>query len=116
MRSDRQPLGFHGAFPSGIKRSGHLHRLDVLLRQFPVVAMLGARHVGKTTLTRRLAARRVSESTIFDLERTEELALLTDPMLALKPLRGPVVIDEADQSSATIRRASRSPAARSTQK
>jgi predicted AAA+ superfamily ATPase len=36
-------------------RTAHLDRLRSLLRQSPVVALLGARQVGKTTLARQLA-------------------------------------------------------------
>ncbi len=80
-----------------IERLGHLQRLGALLREFPVVAILGARQVGKTTLARQLVARRRGGATIFDLERAEDLGLLSDPMLALAPLRGLVVIDEVQR-------------------
>ncbi len=80
-----------------IDRAGHLRRLESLLRQFPVVAILGARQVGKTTLARQLVTRRSAGATLFDLERPEDLGLLSDPMLALEPLRGLVVIDEVQR-------------------
>lgn len=66
-----------------------LHRL---LGQFPVVAILGARQVGKTTLARQVAASR--PSTWFDLENPADLARLADPQLALQGLHGLVVLDE----------------------
>jgi hypothetical protein len=71
--------------------------VDELLRQFRVVAILGARQVGKTTLARALVARRRAPVTFFDLENAEDLALLDDPLLALRPLRGLVVIDEVQR-------------------
>lgn len=80
-----------------IERRGHLRRLRALLGQFPVVAILGARQVGKTTLARQLVARRRCGATLFDLERAEDLGLLSDPMLALEPLRGLIVIDEVQR-------------------
>jgi predicted AAA+ superfamily ATPase len=58
------------------------------LEEFPVVALLGPRQCGKTTLSRGLEAHR------FDLEDPVDLARLQDPVLALAPLRGLVVLDE----------------------
>lgn len=80
-----------------IARDAHLRRLRSLLRQFPVVAILGARQVGKTTLARQLLARNGARATTFDLEKTEDLAMLADPFLALQSLRGLVVIDEVQR-------------------
>jgi predicted AAA+ superfamily ATPase len=45
------------------------------LKQFPVVALLGPRQVGKSTLARQLAARREG-ATFFDLEHGPDLAPL----------------------------------------
>ena len=76
-----------------IARDSHVIAVRGLLARNPVVALLGARQVGKTTLARELAgATRRSE--FFDLERAADVARLTDPELALGPLRGIVVLDE----------------------
>lgn len=64
-----------------------------LLRRFPVVAIVGARQVGKTTLARGLAGARTAGA-YFDLEDPADLARLDDPMVALRRLKGLVVIDE----------------------
>ena len=77
-----------------ISRTHHLRRLRLLLREFPVVALLGARQVGKSTLARQLAASRRGSVTWFDLENPADLARLADPGLELRPLRGLVVLDE----------------------
>ena len=77
-----------------IARTHHLRRLRLLLREFPVVALLGARQVGKSTLARQLAASRRGSVTWFDLENPADLARLADPGLELRPLRGLVVLDE----------------------
>ena len=77
-----------------VSRRRHLRRLTLLLREFPVVALLGARQVGKSTLARQLVAARRGPVTWFDLENPEDLARLTDPGLELRPLRGLVVLDE----------------------
>ena len=57
------------------------------------VALLGPRQCGKTTLAREVAAK-TPGTTFFDLENPTDLARLSDPMLALEPLRGLVVLDE----------------------
>ena len=78
----------------------HLHRLAAersvrrLLRQAPVVAVLGPRQVGKTTLARQVATAWRGPTTHFDLEDPRDLARLADPMLALAECRGLVVLDE----------------------
>ena len=77
-----------------IERHRHLRVIGQLLSRHPVVAILGARQVGKTTLARALIARRPGPSTIFDLEDPTDVARLGDPMLAFERLRGLVVLDE----------------------
>lgn len=80
-----------------IERHRHLAAVENLLRQFPVVAILGARQIGKTTLARQLANRRKGKVTVFDLESPEDQSLLADPLLALRPIRGLVIIDEVQR-------------------
>jgi predicted AAA+ superfamily ATPase len=64
------------------------------LKQFPVVAMLGARQVGKTTLARALAAKR-PKAVYLDLERPSDLLKLSDPEAFLQNLEDRlVVLDE----------------------
>jgi predicted AAA+ superfamily ATPase len=80
-----------------IERRRHLDSLTRLLARFPVVGLLGARQVGKTTLAREFAARRGAPVAFFDLEDPTDLARLAEPMLALRPTRGLVVIDEVQR-------------------
>lgn len=77
-----------------IRRTGHLAALERLIARNPVVALIGARQVGKTTLARELARRTRRPTHVFDLESTADVARLADPLLALSPLRGLVVLDE----------------------
>ena len=80
-----------------IERKLELKTLGGLLARNPVVGILGARQVGKTTLAREFAARRAGSVTFFDLENPADLTRLDDPLLALGGLRGLVVIDEVQR-------------------
>jgi hypothetical protein len=77
-----------------IERKAHLRRVAQLLREFPVVGLLGPRQVGKTTLARQVLAAKRGASSFFDLEDSRDRARLAEPMLALASLRGLVVLDE----------------------
>ncbi|MFO7691531.1 MAG: ATP-binding protein [Vicinamibacterales bacterium] len=76
-----------------IARTSHVDAVRRLLARSPVVAVLGARQVGKTTLARQLG-QASPRATMFDLERAGDVARLADPELALGDLRGLVVLDE----------------------
>jgi predicted AAA+ superfamily ATPase len=71
-----------------------LAELERLLKNHPVVSIVGARQVGKTTLARMLSARRKGQVRHFDIEDPRDLNQLTDPMLTLEGLRGLIVLDE----------------------
>jgi len=77
-----------------IPRKHDLARVRLLLDESPVVALLGARQVGKTTLARQLAAEHHDRVAWYDLEDPADLVRLEDPGLELRPLRGLVVLDE----------------------
>ena len=77
-----------------VPRQAHLRNLSRLLRENPVVALLGARQVGKTTLARELMRERRGPTTWFDLEHPRDLRKLDEPTLTLEPLRGLVILDE----------------------
>ena len=72
-----------------------------LLRQFSVVALVGARQVGKSTLARTIA-RGVKAATVFDLEDRADLARLDEPSLALSGIRGLVVLDEVQRRPESV--------------
>ncbi|KAF0102501.1 MAG: hypothetical protein FD187_2012 [bacterium] len=77
-----------------LSRETHLSSLSALLTEFPIVALVGARQVGKTTLAKALAAAYPGESHFFDLEDARVDARLASPMLALGNVTGLVVLDE----------------------
>jgi len=78
-----------------IERLQALARLDQAFRIHPAVVVLGPRQCGKTTLARGFAQEK--PGAYFDLENPVDLQRLQAPMLALDPLRGLVVIDEAQR-------------------
>ncbi|HVT58418.1 MAG TPA: ATP-binding protein [Thermoanaerobaculia bacterium] len=80
-----------------LERRRHLESLAGLLDRFPVVGLLGARQVGKTTLARDLARRRDGQVAFFDLEDPADLARLAEPILALRELDGLIIIDEVQR-------------------
>lgn len=77
-----------------ILRHTHLTQLADKLTDFPVVALLGPRQVGKTTLARQLAAQWQGPVRHFDLEDPDVQARLVDPAFVLRPLTGLIVLDE----------------------
>ena len=70
------------------------------LSRSPAVALVGPRQVGKTTLARSLLgpAPALGSPNWFDLEDPQVEAQLATPMVALKDLRGLVVIDEVQHA------------------
>jgi predicted AAA+ superfamily ATPase len=78
-----------------IPRTYHIDVVREALERSPVVAILGPRQVGKTTLAREIAALYKDVGTThFDLEDMDDLARLNEPKLVLERLRGLVIIDE----------------------
>ncbi len=59
-----------------------------------MVALLGPRQVGKTTLAAQIAAAWRGPTTRFDLENPEHVRRFDEPLAILEPLRGLVVLDE----------------------
>lgn len=80
-----------------IRRDKELNTLNRLVKTYPAVAIIGARQVGKTTLAKMFAKSAKKPVAYFDLENPEDLARLSDPMLALKELKGLVIIDEVQR-------------------
>lgn len=78
-----------------IQRQDILESIRQALGRSRVVVLAGPRQCGKTTLAREL----VSEDSLnyFDLEDPASLARLDEPMTALRPLKGLVVIDEVQR-------------------
>ena len=81
-----------------VGRSGLLAATMERLSEAPVVALLGARQVGKTTLARQVMSSWPGATTLFDLEvaATRE-ALSRTPERVLRHCEGLVVIDEVQR-------------------
>ena len=78
-----------------IERQHYISRIETALAHNPVVALLGPRQCGKTTLARIIASHRKCD--YFDLEDPVDLSRLSAPMLTLGDLSGLVVIDEVQR-------------------
>ena len=78
-----------------INRTALQQQVETALRRSPVVLLSGPRQCGKTTLARTFLA--PDQPGYFDLEDPADLERLTEPMTALRPLDGLVVIDEVQR-------------------
>ncbi len=81
-----------------IQRARLLDSIRQQLTEVPVVALLGARQVGKTTLAQEIAAQWEGDSVIFDLENpAAREALQANPGKILGDRRGLVIVDEVQR-------------------
>lgn len=78
-----------------IDRACDVRRVRTALRRSRIVVLLGPRQCGKTTLARQFVP--AESLNYFDLEDPKGLARLSEPDLALRPLKGLVVIDEVQR-------------------
>lgn len=80
-----------------MKRQYFYQQIKEAFKIHPIVAILGARQVGKTTLARYFIStlkKPLPSINYFDLENLEDMARLEQPQFALSQLRGLIVIDE----------------------
>lgn len=80
-----------------IRRAAYLQTISERLLANPIVSLVGPRQAGKTTLARMVAAESAEEVHFSDLESPADLARLTNPELALRPLTGLVILDEVQR-------------------
>lgn len=78
-----------------ITRPQDTQLINAALKRSRVVALLGPRQCGKTTLAREIVS--IDSLNYFDLEAPASLARLDEPETALRPLKGTVVIDEVQR-------------------
>src|ERR1700693_2525727 len=82
----------HGSMLLVIDRQADFSLVRAGLQRSRVVALVGPRQCGKTTLARQFVA--PDSLNYFDLEDPQSLARLSEPDTALRPLKKLVVIDE----------------------
>ena len=81
-----------------LQRPGLMAAIRQGLDESPVVALLGARQVGKTTLAHQVMKAREGPSTLYDLETAAAReALSATPETLLRESRGLIVIDEVQR-------------------
>lgn len=78
-----------------INRATDMKLVQTALKRSRIVAILGPRQSGKTTLARQFVS--ADSLNYFDLEDPLSLARLSEPGIALRSLRGLVVIDEVQR-------------------
>ncbi|HLB42386.1 MAG TPA: ATP-binding protein [Gammaproteobacteria bacterium] len=80
-----------------MRRTHYLERINQAFKIHKVVALLGPRQCGKTTLANDYISRNsflFTGKNYFDLEKNTDLARLAHPQLSLESLEGLIVIDE----------------------
>lgn len=86
------------SLPALVPRTNLLQCIQQELEYFPIVSVLGARQVGKTTLARQVASKIAKSITLFDLEsQTARRALSSAPELVLRNSTGLVIIDDVQR-------------------
>ena len=79
-----------------LSRNTYADRVRSALDRSPVVALLGPRQCGKTTLARSVVTD--PEKIYFDLENPQDQARLAHPILQLEQMKGLVVLDEIQRA------------------
>lgn len=84
-----------------IARESYLTEILDVLNDIPVVALVGSRQTGKTTLAKMVMETWQKKGPVhyFDLEDLNDRLRLEDPKTSLEPLKGLVVIDEVQHTS-----------------
>ena len=77
-----------------MERKSALIAIKTAYKVHTIVAILGPRQCGKTTLAKEFAQQQKKQVHHFDLENPLDLARLEQPMLALEELSGLIIIDE----------------------
>ncbi len=79
-----------------MKRSKFLDQIEFEFQVNPIVAILGPRQCGKTTVSKQYIAIKdsIPLENYFDLENDRDIERIQDPLLVLSQLSGLIVIDE----------------------
>ncbi len=77
-----------------MERHRYIDKINKAFRTHPVVAILGPRQCGKTTLSKLYVEKQDTTPHLFDLEDPTDQIALENPKLALEPLEGLIILDE----------------------
>lgn len=78
-----------------MERLHYLQKIQQAFAIHPIVALLGPRQCGKTTLAKMYSQTKdLKRSQYFDLENVTDLVRLENPQLTLEELKGLIIIDE----------------------
>lgn len=77
-----------------MERPAFVEKIERAFRTHPIVAILGPRQCGKTTLSHLYVDEKGSKTHFFDLEDPADIAILENPKTALSDLEGLIIIDE----------------------
>lgn len=77
-----------------MKRNKYIDDIKEEFKINPVVALLGPRQCGKTTLSEQYTKTLKEDFHKFDLEDPEDLAALENPKLLFNELKGTIILDE----------------------
>jgi len=85
-----------------MNRTHYIKRIEKAFKTHQIVALLGPRQCGKTTLANQYILNNEylpgKSKNYFDLEKNSDLARLINPQLALESLEGLIVIDEIQRA------------------
>jgi len=83
------------------KRPQFIQRIKNAFKTHRVVALLGPRQCGKTTLSQLYTKEERLNSSVhvFDLEDATDLAILENPKTALESLKGLIILDEVQRAA-----------------
>jgi uncharacterized protein len=80
-----------------IPRPFYSNELETSTQLYPIVALIGPRQAGKSTLARQFSLSYPGDTHLFDLEDPDDFRRLENPKLVLDSLRGLVILDEAQR-------------------
>ena len=81
-----------------MQRDNFLKCIDKAFETHPIVAILGPRQCGKTTLARMYASKNpVHQENYFDLEDLTDIERIKTPQITLSFLKGLIIIDEVQR-------------------
>ena len=87
-------MNYRGTVDSAVS-ARYIDKLQYLVHNAPVTALLGPRQCGKTTLAKEFG--KIHESHYFDLESDMDSAVLQNPETVLSELDGLIILDEVQQ-------------------